>query len=206
MAGSIVTIGTHVDKDQLKRVLTERMATGPGQPWFESMVDPIDQFVPPDFTLSQIFFTQQTASALVRALDGYANPCCLCTPRLAAEWSRRGRRVALLDIDPKFAEFAEFLPYDLRQPQPINREFDVIVADPPFFIPEPVYQAINVLTRDCRPDLFLVFAVEHEAELLRLFAKYRLQPTDFKLRHSNVKASHQSLFRLYGSQPNLVCQ
>ncbi|MEH2243878.1 hypothetical protein [Nostoc sp.] len=195
-----------MDKDQLKRVLTERMAIGPGQPWFESGVDPIDQFVPPDFTLSQIFFTQQTASALVCALDVYANPCCLCTPRLAAEWSRRGRRVTLLDIDPKFAEFAEFLPYDLREPQPINREFDVIVVDPPFFIPEPVHQAINVLTGDRRPDLFLVFAVEHEAELLRLFADYRLQPTDFNLRHSNVKASHQPLFRLYGSQPNLVCR
>lgn len=194
-----------MDKDQLKRVLTERMATGPGQPWFESMVEPIDQFVPPDFTLSQIFFTQQTASALVRALDAYVNPCCLCTPRLAAEWARRGRRVTLLDIDPRFAEFAEFLPYDLREPQPINREFDVIIADPPFFIPEPVHQAIHVLAGDRRPDLFLVFAVEHEAELLRLFAEYRLQPTDFNLRHSNVKVSHQLLFRLYGSRPNLVC-
>lgn len=193
-----------MDKDQLKRVLTERMAIGPGQPWFESLVDPIDWFVPPDFTFSQIFFTQQTASALVRALDVYANPCCLCTPRLAAEWYRRGRWVTLLDIDPKFAEFAEFLPYDLREPQPINREFDVIIVDPPFFIPEPVYQAINVLTGDRRPDLFLVFAVEHEAKLLQLFAEYRLQPTDFNLRHNNVKASHQPLFRLYGSQPNLL--
>src|SRR5918998_5412706 len=124
-----------MDNDQLKQILTERMATGPGQPWFEPVVDPIDQFVPPDFTLSQIFFTQQTAAALVQALDVYVNPCCLCTPRLAAEWARRGRRVTLLDIDPKFAEFAEFLPYDLREPQPINREFDVIIADPPFFIP-----------------------------------------------------------------------
>ena len=194
-----------MNKDQLKRILTERMATGPGQPWFESVVDPSDQFVPPDFTLSQIFFTQQTAAALVQALDVYANPCCLCTPRLAAEWARRGRQVTLLDIDPKFAEFGEFLPYDLREPQPINREFDVIVADPPFFIPEPVHQAIQVLTGDRRPDLFLVFAVEHEAELLRLFAEYRLQPTDFNLRHRNVKVSHQLLFRLYCSQPNLVC-
>ncbi|MBD0364289.1 MAG: hypothetical protein ICV55_16215 [Coleofasciculus sp. C3-bin4] len=194
-----------MDNDQLKQILTERMATGPGQPWFEPVVDPIDQFVPPDFTLSQIFFTQQTAAALVQALDVYANPCCLCTPRLAAEWARRGRRVTLLDIDPKFAEFAEFLPYDLRSPQPINREFDVIIADPPFFIPEPVHQAIDILAGDRRPDLFLVFAVEHEAELLRLFAEYRLQPTDFNLRHSNVLVSHQPLFRLYGSQPNLVC-
>ena len=86
-----------------------------------------------------------------------------------------------------------------------QREFDVIVVDLPFFIPEPVYQAINVLTGDRRPDLFLVFAVEHEAELLRLFAEYRLQPTDFNPRHSNVKVSHQPLFWLYGSQPNLVC-
>ena len=84
--------------------------------------------------------------------------------------------MTLLDIDPKFTEFAEFLPYDLRSPQPINREFDVIIVDPPFFMPELVYQAINVLTGDRRPDLFLVFAVEHEAQLLRLFAEYRLQP------------------------------
>lgn len=54
-----VARGPRMDKDHLKRVLTERMATGPGQPWFEFMVDPIDQFVPPDFTLSQIFFTQR---------------------------------------------------------------------------------------------------------------------------------------------------
>lgn len=194
-----------MDKDQLKRLLTKLMATGPGQPWFESIVDPIDQFVPPDFTLSQIFFTQQTASALVRALDGYTNPCCLCTPRLAAEWAQRGRRVTLLDIDARFAEFAQFLPYDLREPQLINQDFDVIIADPPFFIPEPLYQAIHILTGDRRPDLFLVFAVEHEAELLRLFSEYRLQRTNFNLRHNNVKVSHQPLFRLYGSRPKLVC-
>lgn len=193
-----------MDNDQLKQMLTERMVTDTGQPWFESMVEPFDQFVPPDFTLSQFFFTQQTASVLVSALDAYANPCCLCTPRLAAEWTRRGRRVTLLDIDSKFARFAEFIPYDLREPRLIDREFDVIVADPPFFIPEAVHQAINVLTGDHRPDLFLVFAIKHEAELLRLFTEYRLQLTDFNLRHNNVKASHQLLFRLYGSQPKLV--
>jgi hypothetical protein len=43
-----------MDKEQRKRVLTKRMATGPDQPWFELVLDPIDQFVPPDFTLSQI--------------------------------------------------------------------------------------------------------------------------------------------------------
>lgn len=46
----------------------------------------------------------------------------------------------------------------------------------------------------------------HEAELLLLFDEYQLQPTDFNLRHSNVKASHQSLFQLYGSRPDLVCE
>lgn len=105
-----------MDKDRLKRLLTERMATGHDRQWFEFMVDPIDQFVSPDFTLSQFFFTQQTAVALVRALDVYANPCCLCTPRLAAEWARQGRRVTLLDIDPKFAEFAQFLVKITHQP------------------------------------------------------------------------------------------
>ena len=82
-----------MDKDQLKQVLTERMAIGPDQPWFESQVHLIDWFVPPDFTLSQIFFTQQTASALVCALDVYANPCCLCTPRQEPNGIDEGARL-----------------------------------------------------------------------------------------------------------------
>ncbi len=192
-----------MDEQRFRQVLTERMTIGPGEPWFEAAVDEADRFVSPDFSISQIFFTQRTAAALVQALDGYAAPCCLCTPRLAYEWFQRGRRVMLLDIDPRFEGFSDFIQCDLREPQLVDREFDVIVADPPFFIPEPVHRAIRVLTGDHRPDLFMVFACEHEDALLRLFAEYRLQPINFDLHHCNVKSTHQSRFRLYGSRPEL---
>ena len=192
-----------MNENRWHRILTERMKTGPDEPWFDPNVAQEDHFVAPDLALSQFFFSRRTAMALADALDDYASPCCLCTPRLAAEWAQRGRDVTLLDIDGGFAKFPGFQQYDLRVPVAATQDFDALIVDPPFFIPEPVQHAIDTLCGDRRPDLFLVFAVEYERELLQRFSEYRLQPTTFDVRHNHVKASHQSLFRLYASRPEL---
>jgi Probable N6-adenine methyltransferase len=188
-------------REDLKQRLTELMATGPREPFFDEAVSDTNRLWQPDFTLSQFFFTNETVTLMVQAFDGYSKPCCLCTPRLAYEWSQRGRSVILLDIDERFRAFADFVRFDLRSPRRVDREFDVVIADPPFFLAKPVYDAIRVLLGDQRPDLFLVFAVEKEEELLRLFSEYGLKRTAFDLRHCNVKASYQHLFRLYGTRP-----
>jgi hypothetical protein len=184
--------------------LSELMATGPKEPWFQESVADAGHFVPPDFTLSQFFFANETAQRLVQAFDGYANPCCLCTPRLAYEWFRRGRRVTLLDIDLRFLAFSDFIHFDLRFPRRVDRIFDVIIADPPFFRADLMYEIIRGLLVGQRPDLFLGFAVEHEGELLRLFSEYGLQRTAFDLCHCNLKASYQHLFQLYGTNPTVL--
>lgn len=178
------------------------MATGTQEDYFEPVAPPPSHGVEPDLeTLSQYNFAAETAAEIVTCLDGYASPCCLCTPTLAAEWQNNGRSVTLLDLDDRYAAFGQYIPYDLRDPVFINQRFDVIVADPPFFLPQPVHHAITTLVGDSRPDLFLVFATDQEIELLTLFADWNLQLVDYQLRHHHVKATHQDQFRLYGTAP-----
>ena len=182
--------------------MTRRMATGTAEDYFDPDAPPPNHGVEPDLeNLSQFNFAAETAAELVAMLNDYTNPCCCCTPTLAAEWRQNGRRVTLLDLDDRYAAFGNFIQYDLRNPVFINQHFDVIVADPPFFLPQPVHHAITTLVGNSRPDLFLVFAADQEDELLALFADWKLQPIDYQLRHHHVKATHQNQFRLYGTAP-----
>src|SRR5450432_1332102 len=84
--------------------------------WFAPGTAAEDFFVTPDFNLGQFFYTRDTARRLADWLGGYRNPCCLCTPRLAAEWSARGRTVRLLDYDQRFEVLPGYRHFDLLKP------------------------------------------------------------------------------------------
>jgi hypothetical protein len=139
----------------------------------------------------------------VRIFDTYAKPCCLCTPRLAWEWFDQKRLVTLLDIDKRVARFSNFIHYNIAELNPIELDFNVLIGDPPVFEPKFIFDVIDALVGDRRPDIFLVFRADQEAEIVQVFAKHRLQLIDYDLHHVHVKPEYHPLFRLYGNHPAL---
>ena len=180
--------------------LTALMKRGPKESWFTEHVKGEDYYLEPNFNFSQYFFTKDTAVSLVTALDTFKNPCCLCTPRLADEWLKRGRVVTLLDIDSRFQYLPGFRQFDLRSPVTLDEKFDVIVIDPPFFVAEALLPLVRLLARDTNAALFLVFPKEREKELIEVFSEFHLKSTGISLAHCNVKRESTFLFALYGSQ------
>jgi Probable N6-adenine methyltransferase len=171
-------------------------------PWFEPRIANEDRFVEPDFGLAQFFYTAETARYLVTALDGYARPCCLCTPRLAWEWNVRGRTVRLLDRDQRFASLPGFRPFDLLRPEPVGERFDVVIVDPVYYPATTLARAMRVLMDpQSETALYISFPVSRESELLSAFGAFGLRPLDAQLTWCNVSAEFQSTFRLYGRTP-----
>lgn len=189
--------------DDKREKVRAQIVTTQREPWFTPNIGDSDQFMDPNFSISQIFFSKQTASSLVDALDTYSEPCCLCTPRLAEEWFRRGRKVMLLDVDKRFAAFSEFIFFDILYPRSMDNSFDVLIVDSPAFDPEWVHATVNLLTKGRTIDLFAVFRDDQADQVLRVFREYAIRPTDFRLVYCNVQPEYQSTFRLYGTRPDI---
>ena len=170
--------------------------------WFTPEVSPENFFIEPDFNLGQFFYTGETAARLADALDVYQRPCCLCTPRLALEWFKRGRIVRLLDYDERFQTIAGYRSFDLLKPEPVHEDFDVLIFDP-IFVGAPILaRAVRVvLASSAKADLFMTFPVDRERELLAAFSAYHLQRIDFPVSCCNIKPDYCNLFSLYGTRP-----
>jgi hypothetical protein len=169
--------------------------------WFTPLISQEDFFVTPDFDLGQIFFTHESARRLVAALDHYQRPCCVCTPRLAAEWQKKGRTVRLLEYDKRFNTIPGFRHFDLLKPEPSEEDFDVIVYDPVFIDAVRLARALkSVATASNHPDLFMCFPVDRESELLKAFSDFDLRRTSFRVLWCNVKPENNDLFALYGTK------
>jgi hypothetical protein len=172
--------------------------------WFTPLVAADDRFVAPNFDFGQFFFTRDTATRLVDALDGYRAPCCLCTPRLAFEWHQRGRAVTLLDIDRRFERLPGYRHFDLLTPEPIGDTFDAVICDPIFVPAAAVRRAIDVLTDRGDAALFLVFPIDRDAELRQAFADRSLTRLPFPVHCCNIKPEYRGLVALYGTEPLAV--
>lgn len=169
--------------------------------WFSPTINPNDQFIQPNFTYGQFFYTAKTAARLVTALDHYRQPCCLCTPRLAKEWLQRGRTVDVLDCDSRFAVLPGYKVFDLLKPERIDKQYDCVIFDPVFLPAATLCKAVDaVITDSARTDLFITFPVQRSAELINAFRHYGLRQLSFELAYCNVKEAFQHEFRLFGTK------
>lgn len=81
----------------------------------------------------QYFFDAPTLDRLATFVERFERPCLLCAPMLGRTLHDRGRAVATLDVDERFAHLAEFRRWDLYRPTPLPERYDLILCDPPFF-------------------------------------------------------------------------
>ena len=106
--------------------------------------------------------------------------CCLCTPSLAHKWHTGEREEVLFDIDTRFSYMPRFRYYDMKNPEPIDNEFRLLVIDPPFFaIPiELVREAVDKITnKQYNTGIVIAFLKRDEKRLRMAFADYNLVPT-----------------------------
>lgn len=60
--------------------------------------------------------------------------CCMCVPSLAkAFWDTHGIKITSLEIDERFESLPGHTYFDLLNPKTLERKFDLVVFDPPFF-------------------------------------------------------------------------
>ena len=155
--------------------------------WFRLYIS--DRFITPNYTYAQYFFTSECASDLVDKLDHFNNPCCLCTPRLAQEWFDRGRIVRVLDIDKRFIFLPGYKYYDMREPEVLDEEFDVIIADPIYNWEEAVLlRTINTLSKqNYSQKLLVVYYTNKKTSFLETFQDYGLKQTSYYPKYSSVQ-------------------
>ncbi len=159
------------------------------------------QFLLPNWSIAQYFFTEDCASDLVQKLDRFANPCCLCSPMIGKKWQEMGRIVHILDIDERLDFLPGFRKFDITRPEPLSDIFDVIIVDPPLDLSlEVVLDAVNMVTRK-KYDTKL--AILHEAKtadcLLKHFEAYGLSPTYYNPVYCHVRKSARHQFMFYAN-------
>lgn len=159
------------------------------------------QFLLPDWSIAQYFFTDDCARDLVCKLNRFANPCCLCTPMIGKIWQEMGRVVRILDIDERLNFLTGFKKFDIRRPEPLNESFDVILVDPPLDLElEVVLDAVNTVTRKrYETNLAILHETNTANSLLKHFEPYRLSPTYYNPVYCNVRKSARHQFMFYAN-------
>lgn len=157
-------------------------------------------FTQPNYELSQIFFTPETVTSLVKLVESYKSICCLCVPTLAWALKALGHKVTLLEFDRRLSGQTRFVYYDIFNPRYVMGNFDCIFADPPHFDPALVKAAVNLLEHTADVALFLTFRENQEADVQSLFAEYGVFLTAFDLGYLCKEEALRHRPRLYANR------
>lgn len=152
----------------------------------------------------QYFFDPATITHLADFMQGFARPCCLCTPMVGRELVWRGVAVTILDSDERFADLPGFQLYDLYRPIWLGQVFDLILCDPPFFNVSlsQLFQAIRLLSRyDTSQPLLICYLKRREANLRGTFAAFNLQPTGYHPSYLTVQAAARNEIEFFSNLP-----
>ncbi len=103
------------------------------------------EILKPDFDLEQHFWTPSTVNTLLRLITRFRSIACLSCPTLGLAIPVR---TIILDVDRRFARYPNYVAFNIVDPHRINRNFDLIVADPPMSLvnAEQVKEAIEILS------------------------------------------------------------
>ncbi|MDF1666995.1 MAG: hypothetical protein P1V97_34950 [Planctomycetota bacterium] len=153
-------------------------------------------------TREQYFWDSQTVTFLADILASFDRPCCLCTPTVGAELLRRQRPVTILDIDERFAELPGFQVWDLLKPSVVQKDFDVLLVDPPFFNVSltRLFKSLRLLCRfDPSRKILVAWLKRRESALLSRFESFTLRPTGIKLGYETVVSCGKNDIELYAN-------
>ena len=150
----------------------------------------------------QYFFDVPTLERLTAFLAAWHHPCCVCCPLLGARLEADGVGVAILDIDERFEYLKGFQKYDVRRPHWIDKKFDIIMCDPPFYnVPlRQFFIAVRMLSHhDFSQPLLVAYLKRRQETFLRTFSEFNLKPMGFSPTYESVQHCPKNDIELYGN-------
>ena len=123
----------------------------------------------------QYFFDEETLRRLHEFSLDFKSVCVLCAPSLGEYMSKRREGITILDIDSRFEKVKGFVRFDLKHPSKMDRIFDIIICDPPFFnfsLSE-IVKAINALSRhDFSQPLLITYLKRREKNRIHVHRRH----------------------------------
>lgn len=152
----------------------------------------------------QYFFDENTLNVLVRFLSIWEAPCCICAPLLGKWAEEQGIPVTILDIDDRFSDLKGFRHYDIYRPQWVDKEFDLIICDPPFFNVSlsQLFNALRLLSHhNFEQYLLLSYLRRRTSAVTGTFSPFLLQPTGCCTGYQTVKKSERNEIEFFSNLP-----
>jgi hypothetical protein len=150
----------------------------------------------------QYFFDAATVAHLVAFLSMYERPCLLCAPMVGRGLVEAGHAPTILDIDDRFSHLPGFLHWDIHRPQWIDRRFDIILCDPPFFTISlsRLFHALRILAHhDYSQPLLIGYLRRRQTALLGTFARFGLEPTGYSPAYITVQSLGRNEIEFFGN-------
>lgn len=158
--------------------------------------------IPERHDFEQYFFADPTVEELAPLIERFQRPVILCAPRLGQALERRGRDVATLDVDERFAHLRGFVKWNIRRPAPIPFKPDFIFCDPPFFgvsLTE-LFAAIRLVAGfDMRTPVAVSYLSRRAGALTRAFEPFGLAPTAYRPAYMSVENSGRTAIELFAN-------
>ncbi len=130
----------------------------------------------------QYFFTENSIRKISEFLTQWDSIACLCAPKIGTFLSEQNIDVTILDIDRRFSDLRGFHYFDISSPEWIDRRFDIIICDPPFFNVSltQLFKAIRSLSHhEFSQNLFISYLERRAASFVSSFSKFNLQPISY---------------------------
>lgn len=150
----------------------------------------------------QYFFADPTLDDLCGVLERFQRPVILCAPRLGEAMERRGRVVATLDIDERFARLRGFVKWNIRRPTPLDFKPDLIFCDPPFFgvsLSE-LFSAIRLLAGfDLTTPVAVSYLSRRAAAITGALRPFGLEATAYRPAYVSVENAGRTSIELFAN-------
>jgi hypothetical protein len=150
----------------------------------------------------QYFFDDSTVHHLAVFLSRFESICTLCTPMIGLALNNLKKDVTILDIDDRFSNAKGYLNWNIYKPQWINKTFDIIFCDPPFFNVSlsQLFKAIRMLSHNnFEQKLMLGYLTRRSSAVTGSFHLFNLQPTGYYPSYVTVQKTEKNQIEIFSN-------
>ncbi|PAN45003.1 hypothetical protein PAHAL_9G087100 [Panicum hallii] len=184
----------------------EEQDEGEGGGWVELVAE--------DWRLSQFWYDERTARALVEEVVRLVSPsgsgssagavACIACPTLYAYLKKTdpGVPAQLLEYDERFGQYGgDFTFYDYNRPEELpaamKHAYRVVVADPPYLSKECLEKIAKTVSFLAQPEGSFLLLLTGEVQKDRALELLNVHPCGFRPQHSNKLGNEFRLFTNY---------
>jgi hypothetical protein len=150
----------------------------------------------------QYFFDDETLQHLTSLLIPFENICILCAPMLGLALSKAKKDVTILDIDDRFSAAKGYFNWNIYKPQWIEKTFDIIFCDPPFFNVSlsQLFKAIRMLSHNnFEQKLMMSYLSRRSSAITGSFHLFNLQPTGYYPSYVTVQKTEKNQIEIFSN-------